>query len=230
MGNTLLRQDTQAWNRMEKAGLINQVAAMRKRGLDKPSIQEWRTLFESIRKPLQQKAAKDLIEVDMVKLFKYMLDYFEIPPDITPTMMVGLLFQPIMMARQVFPDVHDCLYRLGERRIPAGLVSNTMVPSALCRSALERLNILHHFQFTFFSSEYIYRKPHAAMFRLALQRTGMKPNQVLYVGDQLVDDVEGAARVGMKTAWLNRSGRRFTGRRKPNLSLQSLADLPDALS
>ena len=33
----------------------------------------------------------------------------------------------------------------------------------------------------------------------------MSPEEALYVGDTLLDDVHGAKLVGMKAAWLNRS-------------------------
>jgi len=46
-------------------------------------------------------------------------------------------------------------------------------------------------------------KPHAAMFRAALDATSTMPHETVHVGDNLVDDIEGAANVGMHTVWVN---------------------------
>ncbi len=49
-------------------------------------------------------------------------------------------------------------------------------------------------------------KPDARMFRAACEHLGLMPAQVLHIGDHPVQDILGAARVGMKTVWINRTG------------------------
>jgi putative hydrolase of the HAD superfamily len=44
------------------------------------------------------------------------------------------------------------------------------------------------------------------MFHAALEHTGARPEEVVHVGDNLVDDVQGAAEVGMHTIWVNLTG------------------------
>lgn len=229
MGNTLLRQDRLLWNRLMKAGLVNQINVFRKRGLRKPTLREWAGSFETLQATLESAAEKDLIEVNVEKIFHYMLAYHEIPSDIAPTMMVSLLFDPIMTARRLFPDVTDTLQRLQDRRCSVAMVSNTMVPPAICRSALDRLNILHFFECTLFSSEWTFRKPHPAMFELAARQLRIKPGRLLYVGDRLIDDVQGAAGAGLRTAWLNRDGKRIKSRVKPDYVIRSLDEISEIL-
>lgn len=229
MGNTLLRQDRLLWNRLMKAGLINQINVFRKRGLRKPTLREWAGSFEALRAALESVAEKDLVEVNVEKIFHYMLAYHEVPSDIAPAMMVSLLFEPMMTARRLFPEVTDSLQRLHDRRCPMALVSNTMVPPAICRSALDRLNILHFFECTLFSSEWTFRKPHPAMFEMTARRLRIKPGRLLYVGDRIVDDVQGAAGAGLRTAWINRDGKRIQNRVKPDYILRSLEEIPEIL-
>jgi FMN phosphatase YigB (HAD superfamily) len=44
-----------------------------------------------------------------------------------------------------------------------------------------------------------------------------------------LDDVAGAAGVGMKTAWLNRDSVKTKSRLKPDFILRSLSDIPEKL-
>jgi 2-haloalkanoic acid dehalogenase type II len=54
-------------------------------------------------------------------------------------------------------------------------------------------------------------KPQPAMFEQALQRAGLGPEQAVHIGDHAVDDVAGAAGVGMKTVWVNEGGGPWPG-------------------
>lgn len=49
-------------------------------------------------------------------------------------------------------------------------------------------------------------KPDAKVFRTACERLELAPEQVLHIGDHPVQDILGAARIGMKTVWINRTG------------------------
>ena len=50
-------------------------------------------------------------------------------------------------------------------------------------------------------------KPRKELFQLALGRVGLKPGEVIHIGDSLGSDVKGASQVGIRTLWLNRSGK-----------------------
>ncbi len=50
-------------------------------------------------------------------------------------------------------------------------------------------------------------KPDARIFELMLQRAGLEPAQVAYVGDDPYADVAGARAVGMRAVWIDRFGR-----------------------
>ncbi len=49
------------------------------------------------------------------------------------------------------------------------------------------------------------RKPAPAIFRVASAQVGVAPANILFVGDDPVADIVGAARVGMQTMWLRRA-------------------------
>lgn len=50
-------------------------------------------------------------------------------------------------------------------------------------------------------------KPRRELFELALTSTGLKPEQVVHIGDSLSSDVKGAGALGINTMWVNRSGK-----------------------
>lgn len=48
-------------------------------------------------------------------------------------------------------------------------------------------------------------KPHPAMFKLMLERLGVRAEEVIHVGDDLIADVRGASQVGIATIWTDYS-------------------------
>ncbi len=50
------------------------------------------------------------------------------------------------------------------------------------------------------------KKPHPAMFEAPLSAMRLKPEQAIHIGDHLVDDIQGADRVGMHSIWVNLVG------------------------
>ena len=50
-------------------------------------------------------------------------------------------------------------------------------------------------------------KPRPELFELALRETGLKPDEVIHIGDSLSSDVKGASALGIRTLWLNRFGK-----------------------
>lgn len=50
-------------------------------------------------------------------------------------------------------------------------------------------------------------KPRRELFEYALNATGLKPENVVHIGDSLSSDVKGALSIGIDTIWINRSNR-----------------------
>jgi len=64
-----------------------------------------------------------------------------------------------------------------------------------------------HFDFALVAAEFGQAKPAAAIFHEACRRARVAPDRALHVGDDPTLDVLGARRAGLRTAWINRSGR-----------------------
>ena len=68
----------------------------------------------------------------------------------------------------------------------------------------ERIDCLlpdNHFEFILATSEYLFRKPNARIFRLALEKAGLDPEEVWYIGDNYGCDVVGARNAGIFPVW-----------------------------
>lgn len=72
---------------------------------------------------------------------------------------------------------------------------------------LARLGLAQAFDVVVTSEEAGRDKPDPAGFRLACERLGVEPARCVMVGDNPVNDIEGAAGVGMPAVWLGRGER-----------------------
>lgn len=87
------------------------------------------------------------------------------------------------------------------------------------------IGIGHLFQFAHSSAEAGVAKPHPAIFHQALARVGIAPQQAVYVGDDPVRDIQGAANAGLRTVWFNPERQAWPGGRAPDATIHHLAQL-----
>ena len=67
----------------------------------------------------------------------------------------------------------------------------------------KRLGLDRYFSFGLTAADVGAMKPHRAMFDAALERTGVAAGDAVHIGDQPIDDVQGAKDIGMHTIWFN---------------------------
>jgi putative hydrolase of the HAD superfamily len=102
-------------------------------------------------------------------------------------------------ARRLAAHTHPLLEALRERGLKLGLVSNAFDPGWLLHRDLQHMGLEQRLDFSVFSSEVGLRKPHPAIFERALEALGVEPEDALFVGDRLFEDIRGAAELGMTT-------------------------------
>lgn len=68
-------------------------------------------------------------------------------------------------------------------------------------------------------------KPMPSFFAQLCKKAGVVPADCLMVGDSLTSDIRGAQDAGMRTCWLNRSGRTNETPVKPHYEIRSLNEL-----
>jgi putative hydrolase of the HAD superfamily len=102
-------------------------------------------------------------------------------------------------ARVLGAHTHALLESLRARGLKLGLVSNAFDPGWLLHRDLEQMGLTQRLDFSVFSSEVGTRKPHPAIFERALEALGVEPENALFVGDRLYEDIRGAGELGMTT-------------------------------
>jgi FMN hydrolase / 5-amino-6-(5-phospho-D-ribitylamino)uracil phosphatase len=80
----------------------------------------------------------------------------------------------------------------------------TLVALTNGNADLVRIGLDRYFSHSLTARDVGAAKPDARMFDAVAEATGVAPERTLHVGDDPLRDVVGAARVGMRTGWLNR--------------------------
>jgi len=105
-----------------------------------------------------------------------------------------------------------------------GLLSNW---SPNLPNVLDRLNIRHHFEFIIVSSLVGLAKPDPAIFDLAVDKSGCRPEELLYVGDSPAADVAGSRAAGWDSALIAR--RDHSSEIKATFKINNLMELTTLL-
>lgn len=90
------------------------------------------------------------------------------------------------------------LHAVREMGIRMGLVSNITLLPNLMRADLTSFGLAPFLGAAAFSSEVGWRKPDRRIFQWVLDRLGATPEESVFVGDRLRDDVSGARNAGMR--------------------------------
>ena len=123
--------------------------------------------------------------------------------------------------QSLFDDVLPAFQSL-DGSYKLGLLSNG-------NSYADRLGLQGFVSFQVFSQDHGgIEKPDPRLFRIALQESGCRPDELLHVGDSLEYDVAGAVNAGVQAVWLNRNGGQSDA---PNgtTEISSLRQLPQLL-
>jgi HAD superfamily hydrolase (TIGR01549 family) len=104
----------------------------------------------------------------------------------------------------LFPDTLPALQRLHLQGVPMGIISNY---SKTLLDLLIQFELYRYFDFAIVSANEGVAKPDPQIFKLGLAAARVSATEALYVGDNVIDDIEGANNVGMDAVLINRPGR-----------------------
>jgi HAD superfamily hydrolase (TIGR01549 family) len=118
-----------------------------------------------------------------------------------------LWYEPLSKIATVEPDIKETLTKLKDSGLKLGIVSNTFVSRDSLERHIQQFDILDFFETRMYSYEFDFRKPDLRIFRIAAERIGEIPQNILFVGDRIDKDIKPALKVGMqavmKTAYTN---------------------------
>jgi FMN phosphatase YigB (HAD superfamily) len=109
---------------------------------------------------------------------------------------------PLDLVGSLVPGTPEALRWCKERGLSVGLITNTLSRGdEEVRADWERFGLANTVDHVVSSHSAGWQKPHAAIFRRALELSGVAPEDAVMVGDRMVQDVWGAKRLGMRAIW-----------------------------
>lgn len=104
--------------------------------------------------------------------------------------------------RDAYPETKAVLSEL-EKHFRIFIGSNT--DNDVLENVMKKNNITVHKVYT--SEDLKCYKPNPQFFKHILEDNGLLPQEVLFVGDSVTDDILGPKALGIKTIWIDRDGR-----------------------
>ncbi|NCT38600.1 HAD family hydrolase [Bacillus sp. EB93] len=152
----------------------------------------------------KEKYIKRFIELDnrgyvwKDKVYQQLIGEF----DITGITWEGLLQDYISQFKSncvPFPNLVSMLEELRSKNLVLGMITNGKGQFQM--DNIEALGIKHYFQTILVSEWEGIKKPDPQIFKRALEKLNVSPNESLFVGDHPENDVKAAQNVGMKGIW-----------------------------
>jgi REG-2-like HAD superfamily hydrolase len=131
-------------------------------------------------------------------------------------------FGPDSKIFQVYEDVLPCLDHLQALGVKTAVISNW---DYSLHNILKVLGLYHRFDLVVASLEEGFEKPDPRIFLQTIGKLGIEPSRAAHVGDDPIDDLQGARNVGMRAILIDRN---LKAPASPPY-IASLIDLPGAL-
>jgi len=136
------------------------------------------------------------LETIRLEAFKQTLKGVGRPDDTLATNLNEVYLKHRFEDIELYEDVLPTLQKLQEK-YALGLLSNG-------NSYPERCGLDNVFKFVVLAQDYGVEKPAPEFYRVAVEKSGFKKEELLNVGDSLENDVIGASNAGIMSVWLNR--------------------------
>ncbi|MCC7353182.1 MAG: HAD family hydrolase [Anaerolineae bacterium] len=140
-------------------------------------------------------------------------------------------YAPIHAVIRPVDGAVETLRALQARCLRLGLVSNTFWPADVHDADMAACGLLDLVPRRVYSSAAGYVKPHPQIYRRALAEIGVQPEDVVFVGDRLKEDVAGPQGVGLRAVLVEVPFREeHDASIVPDARIASLKELPAALA
>jgi putative hydrolase of the HAD superfamily len=129
---------------------------------------------------------------------------------------------------RLYPNVQETLEQLRERYAMAVV---TDAQNVYAVPELHAVGLQDFFDPIIVSGNYGYRKPDPRLFYRALEALAVRPDQAVFVGNDLYRDIFGAQQVGMKAIFIpNQQDDALAQKIIPDYTISRFAELPQAIS
>lgn len=119
-------------------------------------------------------------------------------------------FSALRSHHVVFHDVISALEALKSRGVRMGIIGNVLFwPSTYTTKLLESVGVLQCIEHAVFSDNVGVSKPDREIFLLFSRAMNVEPEDIIYVGDSVVEDIGGALASGAVGVLINRGSRKY---------------------
>jgi putative hydrolase of the HAD superfamily len=226
LGGTLINYDNSPWPELGRLGCIEGANFLKKEmGLDISAEALNEKLHNAIGRMIESRG-DDEVELDLVDMTTKTLAELGINlSDGFPEKFIGAYYKPIGEQITLFPYAGEILRKIKNAGMKIGLVSNTIFPAQYHRREMRSFGLLEYFDFTLFSSEEKIRKPGKRIYKKALSLGQANPEEAIFIGDRLKEDVQGPQSVGIKSILKYIDGRDYSPDTVPPGTIHELKEL-----
>ena len=170
---------------------------------------------------LENVEASDFRFTPITERFERIFEISLVADETLGTTLCRIFLNPIFAVGRLYADALPALRRLRAAGHPVAIVSNTPwgSPPELWREELELLSLTDAVDGIVLCGDVGWRKPAPAVFEAAAAQVGRRPDQCIFVGDDLQWDIAGSEAARMRAVLIDRNSahRAFTGERVENL-------------
>jgi HAD superfamily hydrolase (TIGR01549 family) len=231
LGGTLINYENSSWTELGRLGCIEGAKYIKEALNFEINVEKLDAkLHSAVGRMIQSQNNSDL-ELDLVDLTGKTLKEFGI--DITdglPEKFIAAYYRPIREQITLVPYAREILSKIKSAGMKIGLVSNTIFPADYHRFEMREFGLYEYFDFALFSSEEKIRKPGKEIFFRAIKLAETDPQDSVFIGDRLAEDVGGPQSIGIKAILKYYDGRDYSADIKPFETVRDLRELEKIIS
>jgi putative hydrolase of the HAD superfamily len=110
-----------------------------------------------------------------------------------------------------------------------GIITNGSIENQSNKIQQVQLNTIFKSNDIYISQQYKTSKPDKALFEIVLSNLKLSPSELLYVGDDPMNDILGATQLGIKTCWVSHN-REWSKAIPPDLMINNILNLFDVIN
>lgn len=138
----------------------------------------------------------ELIEIHEHTFLRHVLEHFDLKLSVSMEEAEWIIWNGVANA-QATPGAAEMLNALHSRGIRTGIISNLCWSGEALTRRIRETFPAHPFEFILTSSDYIFRKPDPHIFEMAIRKSGLRADEIWFVGNEKQVDIIGAKNAGL---------------------------------
>jgi len=226
MGSTLLEFENHTWEELDGRGIASTYKFLQRKDVQLPSFDIFERSFRTVLKEYWASTNETLEERPLSLLLQQGLSKAGVNLEGLNLDDLGRAFyEPIQEQITEYDDTLQVLRWLKDKNLILAIISNSIFPRDYHLGELNSFGLTPFFNTILFSSDIGRRNPHPEIFRKALNELALPPQEVLFVGDRMREDVWGPQQLGMRAVLKYHPRRDYSPEGAPWAQVNNLSEL-----